>query len=147
LLGAYNYHKPSPFEGFDVGGDGMSGYNVYGVEIIGLRGYDDSSITPISPNGDYARAYNKYTIELRYPIVLQPASQIYALAFTEGGNAFQTIKKMNPFEVKRSAGVGVRLFLSVVGMLGLDWGYGFDVVPGTGKKGGSQLHFMIGQTF
>ncbi len=147
LLGAYNYHKQSPFEGFDVGGDGMSGYNVYGVEIIGLRGYDDSSITPVSSNGDYARAYNKYTLELRYPIVLQPASQIFALVFAEGGNAFQTIKKMNPFEVKRSAGVGVRLFLSVVGMLGLDWGYGFDVAPGTGKKGGSQLHFMIGQTF
>jgi outer membrane protein insertion porin family len=89
-----------------MGGDGMSGYNVYGVEVIGLRGYEDGSITPNGNKGDYARAYNKYTIELRYPLVMQQASQIYILAFAEGGNAFNHIKNLNPFEVKRSMGFG-----------------------------------------
>lgn len=145
-LGSYNKHKLSPFEGFDVGGDGMSGYNVYGVDVIRLRGYDDGSLTPGSGN-DYARVYNKYTMELRYPIIHKQSSTIYALAFAEGGNGFADWKNFNPFTIKRSAGVGVRIFLPFVGMIGVDWGYGFDKAVGATKRFGSKVHFMIGQEF
>lgn len=146
-LGSYNKNKPSPFEGFDVGGDGMSGYNLYGVDIIGVRGYDNSTLTPLSTTNTYASAYNKYTLELRYPFILKPSSTIYGLVFAEGGNAFSSWKTFNPFQVKRSVGIGVRLFLPIVGMLGVDWGYGFDKVPGSNKKHGGQIHYMIGTQF
>lgn len=138
----------SPFEGFQLGGDGMSGYNTYGSEIIGMRGYPNTSLTPII-NGAYAgNVYDKFTLELRYPVVLQPQSTIYALVFLEGGNCWSDIKDFNPFSIKRSAGVGLRVMLPIVGMLGIDWGYGFDPVPNEGlKRGGSQFHFMIGQQF
>ena len=113
-LGSYNKNKPSPFEGFDVGGDGMSGYNVYGVDIIGLRGYEDGALTPYSyttdGRTDYARAYNKYTMEIRYPIILKPNSNIYGLVFAEGGNAFRSWQEFDPFLIKRSVGVGLRIF-------------------------------------
>ncbi len=150
-LGSYNKNKPSPFEGFDLGGDGMSGYNVYGVEIIGLRGYENSALTPnsytVDGRRDYARAYNKYTMEIRYPIILKPSSNIYALAFAEGGNAFRSWKEFDPFLIKRSLGVGARIYLPVVGMLGVDWGYGFDNAVGSNTRSGSQVHFMIGTQF
>ncbi len=148
-LGYYNRKLGySPFEGFQLGGDGMSGYNTYGSEIIGLRGYPNASLTPVI-NGAYAgNVYDKFTMELRYPVVLQPQSTIYALVFLEGGNCWSDIKDFNPFSIKRSAGVGLRVMLPIVGMLGIDWGYGFDPVPTEGlKRGGSQFHFIIGQQF
>ena len=143
-LGNYNKHKVSPFERFEVGGDGMSGYNIYGIDIISMRGYEDGALDPTS---DYSVGYNKYTAELRYPVILKPSSQIYVLGFLEGGNAFESWKKFSPFKIKRSAGFGVRLYLPVVGMLGIDWGYGFDAPAGSTKKSGSQFHFVLGQQF
>ena len=150
-LGSYNKNKPSPFEGFDVGGDGMSGYNVYGVEIVGLRGYENSALTPYNytadGRADYARAYNKYTMEIRYPFILKPSSTIYGLVFAEGGNAFKSWKEFDPFLIKRSIGVGARIYLPIVGMLGIDWGYGFDKAVGQTERSGSQVHFIIGTQF
>ena len=145
FLGSYNKHKVSPFERFEVGGDGMSGYNIYGIDIISMRGYEDGALDPISEN--YACAYNKYTLELRYPVILKPSSQIYVLGFLEGGNAFDSWRSFSPFRIKRSAGFGVRLYLPVVGMLGIDWGYGFDPPAGSTTKSGSQFHFVMGQQF
>ena len=150
-LGYYNRNWGySPFENFQVGGDGMSGYMTYGAEIISLRGYEDYSltprkVTPYSQNGiSYAgNVYDKFTVELRYPVVLQPQSTIYALAFLEGGNCWSDIREFNPFQIKRSAGVGVRVFLPMIGLLGVDWGYGFD----DAVNGGSQFHFVLGQQF
>jgi len=146
-LGYFNRNLGySPFEGFIVGGDGMSGYNTYGSEIIGLRGYANNSLTPRKNNGYVGNVYDKFTVELRYPIVLQPQSTIYALVFLEGGNSWSDIKDFNPFQIKRSVGVGVRVLLPIVGMLGIDWGYGFDPVLDK-AKGGSNFHFVIGQQF
>lgn len=146
-IGSYNKNKPSPFEGFDVGGDGMSGYNIYGVDIVGLRGYDNGALTPYSPNGNiYAKAYNKYTVEVRYPILLGQQT-IFGLVFAEAGNAFSSWKEFDPFLVKRSLGVGVRLYLPVLGLIGFDWGYGFDKTPdGKGRSGGHP-HFVMGMEF
>ncbi len=150
-LGYYNRNWGySPFEGFLVGGDGMSGYNSYGSEVIALRGYENYSLTPYkataySSNGySYAgNVYDKFTVELRYPIVMQPQSTIFALVFLEGGNCWSDIRDFNPFQIKRSAGVGVRVYLPVIGLLGIDWGYGFD----DKTNGKSQFHFIIGQQF
>jgi len=144
-LGNYNKNKVSPFERFEVGGDGMSGYNIYGIDIISMRGYEDGALDPVTDY--YSSAYNKYTVELRYPIVLKPSSQIYVLGFLEGGNGFESWRKFSPFKIKRSAGFGVRLYLPVVGMLGIDWGYGFDAPAGSTTKSGSQFHFVLGQQF
>lgn len=152
-LGYYNRNWGySPFEGFRVGGDGMSGYDTYGSEIVSLRGYENYSLTPqgtssYNTTGNYyaGNVYDKFTVELRYPVVLQPQSTIYALVFLEGGNCWSDIRDFNPFQIKRSAGVGVRVFLPVVGLLGVDWGWGFDT-PANGS-GGSQFHFVIGQQF
>ena len=150
-LGYYNRGWGySPFEGFVVGGDGMSGYYSYGTEVIALRGYENSSLTPYLPtqynSSRYAYAgnvYDKFTVELRYPVILQPSSTIFVLGFLEGGNCWSDIKDFNPFQIKRSAGVGVRIFLPMIGLLGVDWGYGFD----DSANGGSQFHFVIGQQF
>ncbi|MCB9001193.1 MAG: outer membrane protein assembly factor BamA [Bacteroidales bacterium] len=139
----------SPFEGFDLGGDGMSGYNLYGKETIGLRGYSNSSLTPSysyignTAVGD-AHLYDKYTVELRYPISLKPQAAIYVLGFLEAGNAWRNGNEFNPFNVYRSAGIGVKMFLPMLGMLGVDWGYGFDEVPGNSGANGGQIHFTIG---
>ncbi len=148
-LGYYNKDLGySPFEGFQLGGDGMSGYNTYGSDIIGLRGYPNYSLTPIEGNAYAGRVYDKFTVELRHPVILQPQSTIYAMLFLEAGNCWKDIKDFNPFEVKRSAGVGLRVLLPIVGMLGIDWGYGFDPVPNERlNRGGSQFHFVIGQQF
>lgn len=151
FLGYYNRNWGySPFENFQVGGDGMSGYMTYGAEIVSLRGYTDYSltprkVTPYSQNGiSYAgNLYDKFTVELRYPIILQPQSTIYALVFLEGGNCWSDIREFNPFHIKRSAGVGVRVFLPMIGLLGVDWGYGFD----DATNGKSQFHFVLGQQF
>lgn len=137
----------SPFEGFDLGGDGMSGYNMYGKETIGLRGYENSTLTPIFKGVRVGNIYNKFTAELRYPLVLSPSSTIYGLAFVEGGNAWYNFSDFSPFTIKRSAGVGLRLFLPMLGQLGIDWGYGFDEVPNSPSAGGSNFHFVIGMPF
>ena len=150
-LGYYNRNWGySPFEGFRVGGDGMSGYDTYGSEIISLRGYENYSLTPTAMSsynttGNYyaGNVYDKFTVELRYPVILQPQSTIYALLFLEGGNCWADIRDFNPFQIKRSAGVGVRVFLPMIGLLGVDWGWGFD----DSMNGGSQFHFVIGQQF
>ena len=145
LLGSYNNNKKSPFETFYMGGDGTSGYSSsYATETIGLRGYENGSLTPYGSEG---YAYSRLALELRYPLMLQPSTSIYALAFVEGGNAWTNVKKFNPFDMKRSAGVGVRVFLPMIGLLGVDWAYGFDKVFGSKTYGGSQFHFIIGQEF
>ena len=144
ILGSYNKDKKSPFETFYMGGDGMSGYSTgYAQETIGLRGYENGSLTPYSAMG---YAYDRFTLELRYPFMLGNTT-IYGLTFLEGGNAWYDTKKFNPFDMKRSAGVGVRIFLPMVGMMGIDWAYGFDKALSTGTKGGSQFHFILGQEF
>ncbi|MBR5063153.1 MAG: BamA/TamA family outer membrane protein, partial [Bacteroidales bacterium] len=150
-LGYYNRNWGySPFENFQVGGDGMSGYMTYGAEIVSLRGYEDYSLTPkkLTPYSQaglsYAgNVYDKFTVELRYPVILQPQSTIFVLAFLEGGNCWSDIREFNPFQIKRSAGVGVRIFLPMIGLLGVDWGWGFD----DSVDGGSHFHFVLGQQF
>ena len=150
-LGYYNRNWGySPFEGFMVGGDGMSGYSTYGTEVVSLRGYQNYSLTPRtvskynSSSYTYSgNVYDKFTVELRYPVILQPSSTIFALLFLEGGNCWEDIRDFNPFQIKRSAGVGVRVFLPMIGLLGVDWGWGFD----DSQNGGSQFHFVIGQQF
>ena len=145
ILGSYNKNKKSPFETFYVGGDGMSGYSYsYATETVGLRGYDNGSLTP---RGYTGYAYDRFTLELRYPFILGNSTNIYGLAFVEGGNAWNDIKDFNPFDMKRSAGVGVRVFLPMVGLLGVDWAYGFDPIFGSRSYGGSQFHFILGQEF
>lgn len=146
-LGYYNRSLGySPFEGFMLGGDGMSGYNTYGSDIIAQRGYGNYSLTPQADDAYTGHVYDKFTIELRYPVIMQPSSTIYALLFLEGGNCWSDIRDFNPFSIKRAAGVGLRIYLPIVGMLGIDWGYGFDY-DWSGKKGGSNFHFLIGQQF
>ena len=142
LLGSFNKWKKSPFETYYMGGDGMTGYSTgYAEETIGLRGYENGALTPRGADG---YAYDRMSLELRYPLLLGNTT-IYGLTFVEGGNAWTETKKFNPFDMKRSAGVGVRIFLPMVGLMGIDWAYGFDTVYG--KKGGSQFHFILGQEF
>ena len=146
LLGHYNKYKKSPFETFYVGGDGMSGYSYnYYTDMVALRGYDNGALTPYGGGEGYA--YSRFAMELRYPLMLENSTQIYALAFLEGGNAWTDVKKFNPFDMKRSAGVGVRIFLPMVGLMGIDWAYGFDKVNGSTASSGSQFHFILGQEF
>lgn len=143
LLGSYNKYKKSPFETFYMGGDGMSGYSSnYATETIGLRGYENGALTPSASSQGYA--YDRFSLELRYPFLLGNTT-IYGLGFLEAGNAWLEASKFNPFDMKRSAGLGVRIFLPMVGLMGIDWAYGFDKVFGT--KGGSQFHFILGQEF
>jgi len=148
FLGHYNNELgPSPFEGYDVGGDGMTGYNLVGRETIALRGYENSSLTPVVDGSRWGNIYNKYTLEMRYPISLNPQATVFALGFLEAGNAWYDFESFNPFLVKRSAGVGLRAFLPMFGLLGIDWGYGFDRTPGAAEVSGGQFHFVIGQQF
>lgn len=142
LLGSYNKWLKSPFETFYVGGDGMSGGYTYATETIGLRGYDNGDLTPWGQEG---YAYTRMGVELHFPFMLQPTTTIYGLGFVEGGNAWTSVKNFSPFELKRSAGFGVRIYLPMVGMMGIDWAYGFDKVRGT--RGGSHFHFILGQEF
>ena len=144
LLGHYNRFKKSPFETFFMGGDGMSGGSyTYATEIVGLRGYENGSLTPYSDG----YAYTRMGAELRYPLLMENSTMIYALAFVEGGNAWDSVGKFNPFDLKRSAGAGVRIILPMVGLMGIDWAYGFDPIMGTTRYGGSQVHFILGQEF
>jgi outer membrane protein insertion porin family len=145
FLGTYNSHKYNPFETFYVGGDGMSGYSsMYANEIVALRGYESGSLTPYGREG---YAYSRLALELRYPFMLEQTSTIYGLVFAEAGNAWNDIKTFNPFDLKRSAGVGVRIFLPMIGLMGFDWAYGFDKTPNSSKVSGSQFHFILGQEF
>jgi outer membrane protein insertion porin family len=152
-LGHYNDDiGPSPFENYYVGGDGMTGYSFYGREVIALRGYTNGSLTPYSPlrNSASGNVYSKITFELRYPVSLNPQATIYGLAFLESGRAWYALKEYNPFKMNRSAGIGLRANLPMFGLLGIDWGYGFDQVPNPvayPNANGSQFHFVIGQQF
>jgi len=143
LLGYYNKDVGNtPFGGFSLGGDGM-GYYSYGTDIIGLRGYENGSLTP-ELGGN---VYDKYTLELRYPAVLSQQATVYGLVFAEAGNCWTSVNKFNPFDLYRSAGAGVRIFLPMLGLLGFDWGYGFDTIPSSPSSSGSQFHFVMGQQF
>jgi outer membrane protein insertion porin family len=143
ILGFYNKSIGySPIGGFSLGGSGMAYYS-YGVDIIGLRGYSDGDLTP--SNG--GNLYTKYTVELRYPAVLSETATIFALVFAEAGNAWNNTKTFNPFTIKKSAGVGVRIFLPMLGQLGFDWGYGFDSQGSETGPHGSEFHFTMGQQF
>jgi len=141
LLGYFTKAFRSPFEGFDVGGDGLSNINLYGIQPVPLRGYAASSITP-STGGNI---YDKLSLELRYPITTGQTATIYALLFAEGGNAWTNYKEFNPYDVKRSAGMGVRIFLPMMGLIGFDYGYGFDEIPGKPNANKWQPSFVLGQ--
>jgi outer membrane protein insertion porin family len=141
LLGAFNQYKRSPFGTFYMGGDGMTGYSSsYAYDIIALRGYG---------NGDLGVGwlYQRAGLELRYPLLMEQSATIYASAFLEAGNLWSDFKHYSPFELKRSAGVGVRIFIPIVGLLGIDWAYGFDPVGTETKAHGGEFHFVIGQEF
>jgi len=145
FLGTYNQRLGvTPFERFYLGGDGLTGYNnMDGRELIGMRGYANNSLTPGYPTTIGGTVYTRYTFELRYPVSLNPNATIFALAFLEAGNDWLYWNNFNPFNVYRSAGVGVRVFLPMFGLLGLDWGYGIDPVPGVPGANGGQFHFSI----
>ena len=149
---------PPPFEKLDVGGSGLSGYMMFGTDVIPMRGYEDGSLTPRNPqtNADDGNIYNRYYTELRYPVSLNPNATVYLLGFLEAGNCWSQWADFNPYSSKRSAGVGVRAFLPMFGLLGIDWGWGFDEFesyqngyPGGRSDGisGPQWHFIIGQQF
>ncbi len=151
FLGYYNSDIGiSPFERFKLGGDGLVGFDfLRGSEIIGLRGYQNNSIVP---NENYtqigAPIYNKFTVELRHPVTMNQSATIFALVFAEAGNTYDRFRNFNPYNnMKRSVGAGVRIFLPIFGLLGLDYGYGFDQIPGNPGAGGGQFHFSIGQQF
>jgi len=153
-LGFYNKEiGPAPFQNFYVGGDGLATYQYFGRETVGLRGYENGSLTPTRYSSETSTYYNagnvytKFTAELRYPVTMNPSATIYVLAFLEGGNAWYSIDEFNPFTAKRAAGVGVRAYLPMFGLLGIDWGYGFDPAYGQTEISGSQFHFTIGQQF
>ncbi|MBT5859202.1 MAG: BamA/TamA family outer membrane protein, partial [Flavobacteriales bacterium] len=135
----------APFGRFYLGGDGMSGmgYQFDGRELISLRGYSNNSVSPQTGG----TIYNRYTAELRYAISLNPASTVYALGFLEAGNAWDDFDYFNPFSVKRSAGVGVRITIPMMGLMGLDYGWGLDEIPGNPDANIGQFHFSIGQNF
>lgn len=144
FLGAYNSTRGVvPFERFFVGGDGLANFSLDGREMIQLRGYPNQSLSSV-----YGGAiYNKFSLELRYPITLKAAASIYGLTFLEGGASFDNFKNYNPFALQRSAGFGIRVFMPAFGLLGIDFAHGFDYIPGTTQKGGWQTHFIIGQQF
>jgi outer membrane protein insertion porin family len=155
FLGAYNQERGIiPFERFFLGGDGMQNFNMDGREVIAVRGYPNGSLTPVSgtQESNGATIYNKFSLELRYPITLKPSASIYALTFLEAGSSFDTFKNYNPFALNRSAGVGLRVFMPAFGLLGIDFGYGFDGLPLPNgllapKANGWETHFIIGQQF
>ena len=146
-LGYYNKDiGPTPFQRFYLGGDGLGSYNFDSREVIGMRGYKNESLTPENSSGTAigGNIFTKYTMELRYPLSLNPTATIYAMGFVEAGNCWLGFENFNPFKVYRSAGIGARIYLPMFGLLGLDWGYGFDQVPGDKTANGSQFHFSIG---
>lgn len=144
FLGAYNQDRGIiPFERFFVGGDGLANFSLDGREIIQLRGYPNNSLS--SQNG--GTVYNKYSMELRYPITMKQSAKIYAMSFLEAGSAYDNFKDFDPFKIQRSAGFGLRVFMPAFGLLGIDFAHGFDPVPGDVVKSGWQTHFIIGQQF
>jgi outer membrane protein insertion porin family len=144
FLGAYNNDRGIiPFERFFVGGDGLANYSLDGREIIQLRGYPNNSLS----SQDGGTIYNKFSLELRYPITLKQTASIYALSFLEAGSAYNNFKSFDPFKMQRSAGFGIRVFMPAFGLLGIDFAHGFDPVPGATQKSGWQTHFIIGQQF
>ena len=150
FLGAYNQDRGSvPFERFYLGGDGLANFSMDGRETIQLRGYPNNSLTPVNSTGDQigATVFNKFSMELRYPITLKSSASIYALAFMEAGSSFSDFKSYNPFALNRSAGVGLRVFMPAFGLLGIDFGHGFDALPGQAEPNGWETHFIIGQQF
>jgi outer membrane protein insertion porin family len=150
FLGYYNKNKISPFEAFQMGGDLMTGYSsYYASDMVGLRGYENLSLAGEGGNSmvPYGYAYSRLSMELRYPFILEPTSTIYGLVFAEAGNAWGAVRDFHPFDLKRSAGVGVRIFLPMIGLMGIDWAYGFDTPFGRPEKGGSHFHFILGQEF
>lgn len=150
FMGAYNQNRGAiPFERFFLGGDGMAMYAMDGRETIQLRGYPNNSLTPINSNGEQvgATVYNKFSMELRYPITLKASASIYALAFLEAGSAYDSFKNFTPFSLNRSAGLGLRVFMPAFGLLGIDFGKGFDALPGQTTPNGWETHFIIGQQF
>jgi outer membrane protein insertion porin family len=150
FLGAYNQDRGLvPFERFYLGGDGMQNFSMDGRETIQLRGYPNNALTPVDESGDQlgATVYNKFSMEMRYPITLKAAASIYALAFLEAGSAYEGFSGYNPFQLKRSAGFGIRVFMPAFGLLGIDFAKGFDALPGFSKPNGWETHFIIGQQF
>ena len=146
ILGSYNKYNKSPFETYYVGGDGMGGMSYgYATETIGLRGYENGSLA--GNTGTNAYAYSRMSVELRYPLLLEGTTNIFVLGFLEGGNAWTNVKDFNPFNMKRSAGLGVRVMLPMIGILGIDWAYGFQKRINGVKAGGSQIHFIMNQEF
>ncbi len=144
FLGAYNNDRGIiPFERFFVGGDGLGNYSLDGRESIALRGYPNQSLS----SQDGGTIYNKFSLELRYPITLAASAKIYALGFVEGGASYDNFRDYNPFNIKRSAGLGIRIFMPAFGLLGIDFGHGFDALPGQTTKNGWETHFIIGQQF
>ena len=147
FLGYYDRNRRSPFERYYVGGDGMSGTGgTYATTTVSLRGYRNGSLTPYVNNRQMGNMYTKLSLELRYPLMLKPMSTIYALAFADAGNAWSEFNQFNPFDLKRSIGAGVRIFLPMIGLLGVDYGYGFDYAQDR-QKGGANFHLIIGQEF
>ncbi len=157
FLGAYNQDRGLiPFERFRLGGSGLGGnVGLASIENIALRGYPDASVISLARDiteantntNEGSTIFNKYSLELRYPISLKPAATIYGVGFLEGGAAYNNFKQFNPFQLNRSAGVGVRIFMPAFGLLGIDFGHGFDPVPGQTQKSGWQTHFILGQQF
>ncbi len=158
FIGTYSKQAPTgPFDRFMLGGDGLAGQGMFllGYDIIGLRGYENNTITPpgfgtgggrgIDGMTNGGTIYNKYVFELRYPVSLNPSATIFLLSFLEAGNNWYSSKEYNPFVLYRSAGVGARIFMPAFGLLGIDWGYGFDTLPGRNEPSGAQFHFSIGQ--
>jgi outer membrane protein insertion porin family len=144
FMGAYNQDRGLvPFERFYLGGDGLANFSLDGREVIQLRGYPNNSLSSL----DGGTIYNKFSLELRYPITLKQAATIYGLTFLEGGASFDDFSKYNPFRIQRSAGFGLRVFMPAFGLLGIDFAHGFDAIPGSTQKSGWQTHFIIGQQF
>lgn len=158
FIGTYSDYAPTgPFDRFQMGGSGLSGANnwIVGYDLIALRGYQDNYVTPPGYGKPYSSdfglnggvSYDKFVFELRYPVTMSQASTIYVLGFAEAGNNFHTLQDFNPFNNYRSLGFGARIFMPAFGLLGIDWGYGFDTLPGETKPSGGQFHFSIGQQF
>lgn len=149
FLGAYNNDRGIiPFERYYLGGSGMMNYSMDGRENVALRGYNDNSLSPTKDGREIGgTVYNKFSVELRYPISLKGQMSAYVLSFFDAGAAYEGFSNYNPFKLQRSAGLGVRVHMPMFGLLGVDFGYGFDNVPGTTQKGGWQPHFVLGQQF
>jgi outer membrane protein insertion porin family len=147
FIGRYTQDlEPSEYERFELGGSGLSGYNssfLLGTDVIGLRGYHDGQV--LTSDGGNGLAFSKYVMEVRYPVITEGIATIYVLGFLEGGNNFATVEEFNPFNIRRSAGFGARIFMPAFGLIGIDYGKGFDPIPGLPNANEGQFHFSIGK--